>query len=182
MVFIIVTCIVNYSPLQLPERVDELKDLLKRGSFTHALVMEPHMPCYFTLCNATGTCDGCESIDKDDVYGCGWSKKLWKTFEAAFDSSHLAHVVPWSVPTDASVEHPPSHSRTLRTRAIVEKHACSAQQATSSSDLSTVQPGVTSRAHQCLVVCGNTTFPPHWCRWGTPVLVAYFAMQLLEST
>ena len=71
-----------------------LKDLRAEG-FTHALVMEPHPPCWFDDPLHLGTkCD-----TERAHYGCGWAEEYWSIFTEFF-GANLVHVVPWSVPTD----------------------------------------------------------------------------------
>merc|ERR1719440_1222381 len=115
--------VANYDKLQKPDKMPLLEAFLTNSSnrFTHALVMEPHKPCFFKtdgmVFDPTCAEEGLGS------YGCGkWGEeRLWPLFKASFAKTKLVHVVPWTVLLKDTINAP---EVALHTRSIIKPFAC----------------------------------------------------------
>ena len=176
-----VTVVANYEDMQTPDRQGNLHELLHNNhgrTFTHALVMEPHEPCFFREKHGHGGNSHCEANDHGNVYGCGWSDVLWGHMVGRFgkDKGRLVHVVPWSVPD--SFPHVAHEQLALRTHRIAKHQACETKLDPKhpTDRPPTAKPAV-SAEHQCFAICDKSK---SHCRTGSPSMMAAEAVAMLR--
>lgn len=187
----VLTSIINYDKLQKPGKGKDMREIFAGRdaggvAVTHAIVMEPHAPCFFN--SSCPAADGIASPGNQPGpglpstwYGCEWSGELWTLFKTSFPTDgSLVHVVPWNVPKLNSVN---ASEIAVRTRETVEQYACEPDleinPVTGSFDMS--KPGAgsptVSDKHQCLFVCNEVT-RTH-CQPGSPWAVASLVLSKL---